>query len=196
MGGRRLLNRILALRVTLGAPGALEDAESQYREARSQTLRMGALAAVNESPEALRAELLADFEGRYRDDPLVLDKWFALEAASQVPGGFERLERLLEHPGFQWSNPNRVRAVLGPFMAANHRHFHHPDGEGYRRIGTLIEHLDGLNPQTAARLVQPLTRWRRLDPGRSTQMHTVLERLAGKRLSRDLADVVQRALAP
>jgi aminopeptidase N len=196
MGGRRLLNRILALRVTLGARGAFEDAETQYREARSQTLRMGALTAVNESPEALRAELLADFEERHRDDPLVLDKWFALEAGSQVPGGFERLDRLLEHPGFQWSNPNRVRAVLGPFMAANHRHFHRPDGEGYRRIGALIEHLDGLNPQTAARLVQPLTRWRRLDPGRSTQMHAVLEQLADKSLSRDLADVVQRALAP
>ncbi len=196
MGGRRLLNRILALRVALRAPGAPEDAERQYRQARSQTLRMGALAAVNENPEALRADLLADFEKRYRDDPLVLDKWFALEAGSQVPGGFERMDRLLAHPRFRWSNPNRVRAVLGPFMASNHRHFHRPDGEGYRRIGAIIEHLDGLNPQTAARLVQPLTRWRRLDPVRSAQMRAALEQLAGKSLSRDLDDVVQRALAP
>ena len=196
MGGRRLLNRILALRVALRAQGALEDAERQYRQARSQTLRMGALAAVNENPEALRADLLADFEKRYRDDPLVLDKWFALEAGSQVPGGFERLDRLLEHPGFRWSNPNRVRAVLGPFMASNHRHFHRPDGAGYRRIGALIEHLDGLNPQTAARLVQPLTRWRRLDAARSAQMRAALEQLAGRNLSRDLDDVVQRALVP
>jgi aminopeptidase N len=196
MGERRLLNRILALRVALGAHGALEDAERQYRQSRSQTLRMGALAALNESPQALRAELLADFEKRYRDDPLVLDKWFALEAGSQVPGGFERLERLLEHPGFRWSNPNRVRAVLGPFMASNHRHFHRLDGEGYRRIGALIEHLDGLNPQTAARLVQPLTRWQRLDPARSVLMRAALEQFADKDLSRDLADVVQRALAP
>jgi aminopeptidase N len=140
---------------------------------------------------------LSDFECRYHDDPLVLDKWFSLQAGSQVPGGLERLERLLDHPGFRWSNPNRVRAVLGPFMAANHRHFHREDGQGYRRIGAFIERLDGLNPQTAARLVQPLTRWRRLDPVRGARMRAELERLAGlDGLSHDLNDVIQRALAP
>jgi aminopeptidase N len=82
-------------------------------------------------------------------------------------------------------------------MAANHRHFHREDGQGYRRIGAFIERLDGLNPQTAARLVQPLTRWRRLDPVRGARMRAELERLAGlDGLSRDLNDVIQRALAP
>ncbi len=195
MGQRRLLNRLLALRVAVGAEDALAEAEGQYREARSQTLAMGALAAVNESTDPVRGELLADFERRYRNDPLVLDKWFALEAGSQVGDGFARLQRLLEHPGFRWSNPNRVRAVLGPFMAQNHRHFHQADGAGYQRIAGYVEHLDTLNPQTAARLAQPLTRWRRLDPARSAQMHAALEQLAAKDLSRDLDDVVARALA-
>ncbi len=195
MGQRRLLNRILALRVAVGATGAVEEASRQYREARSQTLSMGALAAINESSGPVRGELLADFERRHRDDPLVLDKWFALEAGSQVGDGFGRLERLLGHPGFRWSNPNRVRAVLGPFMAQNHRHFHRADGTGYQCIAGYLEYLDTLNPQTAARLAQPLTRWQRLDPGRSAQMRAALEELAGKNLSRDLADVVQRGLA-
>jgi aminopeptidase N len=196
MGQRRLLNQILAMRVVLDADGAVETAARQYRDASSQTLRMGALGALNHCDHPVRDELLEDFERRYRKDPLVLDKWFALEAGSQVPGGFERLDRLLEHPGFRWSNPNRVRAVLGPFMAANHRHFHRPDGEGYRRIGGFIERLDALNPQTAARLVQPLTRWRRLDPPRGQRMRAELERLAGlDGRSRDLTDVIQRALA-
>jgi aminopeptidase N len=196
MGQRRLLNRVLALRVALGVDDAVDEAARQYREARSQTLAMGALAAVNDSADPVRGELLADFEQRYRDDPLVLDKWFGLEAGSQVGDGLARLERLLDHPGFRWSNPNRVRAVLGPFMAQNHRHFHRADGLGYQRISRYLERLDALNPQTAARLAQPLTRWRRLDPARSTQMHAALEHLAGKDVSRDLADVVQRALAP
>jgi aminopeptidase N len=197
MGRRRLLNQILGMRVALEAEGAVEAAARQYREAQSQTLRMGALGALNDAEHPLRDELLEDFERRYHDDPLVLDKWFALQAGSQVPGGLERLERLLDHPGFRWSNPNRVRAVLGPFMAANHRHFHREDGVGYRRIGAFIERLDGLNPQTAARLVQPLTRWRRMDPARGLQMRAELERLAGlEGLSRDLTDMVQRALAP
>jgi len=195
MGQRRLLNRILALRVAVGAEGAVAEAARQYREASSQTLAMAALAAVNESTDPVRGELLADFERRYRNDPLVLDKWFALEAGSQVGDGFARLERLLEHPGFRWPNPNRVRAVLGPFMAQNHRHFHQADGTGYRRLAGYLEQLDALNPQTAARLAQPLTRWQRLEPNRSAQMRAVLEQLAGKDLSRDLADVVQRGLA-
>ncbi|WP_043739860.1 aminopeptidase N [Thioalkalivibrio nitratireducens] len=195
MGERRLLNRLLAVRVAAGAEGALQEAARQYHEARSQTLAMGALAAVNESAECVRGELLADLEHRYRHDPLVLDKWFALESASQVGDGFARLERLLEHPGFRWSNPNRVRAVLGPFMAQNHRHFHRVDGAGYQRIAGYLERLDALNPQTAARLVIPLTRWRRLDEARSARMRASLEELAGKGLSKDLADVVERGLA-
>ena len=197
MGKRRLLNRILALRVAVGDATAAEDAARQYREAASQTLRMGALHALNDSGHPLRAELLADFERRHHGDPVVLDKWFALEAGSQADGGFERLGCLLDHPGFRWTNPNRVRAVLGPFTAQNHRHFHQADGAGYRRMVEYLGRLDALNPQTAARLVQPLTRWRRLDPQRSEQMRAALQQLARRRdLSRDLADMIQRGLAP
>jgi len=196
MGSRRLLNRILALRVALEAPGAVVDAARQYQQARSQTLRMGALEALNDADTRQRTELLAEFEQHNRNDALVLDKWFGLEAGSQIPGGLERLERLLEHPGFRWSNPNRVRAVLGPFMAHNHRHFHQADGAGYQQIAGYLERLDALNPQTAAALARPLTRWRRLDPVRSARMREALERLAARDgLSRDLADVIQRALA-
>ncbi|WP_018938183.1 MULTISPECIES: aminopeptidase N [unclassified Thioalkalivibrio] len=196
MGRRQLRNRLLALRVAARDQAAVPEALAQYQKARSQTMRMGALNAVNELDHEARQVLLADFEKRYRDDPLVLDKYFGLQAGSQVAGGFERLDALLEHPGFRWTNPNRVRAVLGPFMARNERHFHQDDGEGYRRMGGFVEKLDAMNPQTAARLAQPLTRWRKVDTVRSELMRAELERLAALELSRDLRDVIERALAP
>ncbi|WP_019589788.1 MULTISPECIES: aminopeptidase N [unclassified Thioalkalivibrio] len=195
MGQRRLRNRLLTLRVAAGDESAVPEVLEQYRKARSQTMRMGALNAINDLNHEARGLLLADFERRYHDDPLVLDKYFGLQAASQVPGGFDRLEYLLQHPGFRWSNPNRVRAVLGPFMARNERHFHQADGEGYHRIAGFVEKLDRMNPQTAARLVQPLTRWRKVDPARGEQMRAELERLAALEISRDLRDVIERALA-
>ncbi|WP_018882426.1 MULTISPECIES: aminopeptidase N [unclassified Thioalkalivibrio] len=195
MGLRQLRNRLLALRVAARDQAAVPEALAQYQKARSMTMRMGALNAVNELDHEAREVLLTDFEQRYRDDPLVLDKYFGLQAGSQVPGGFERLEALLEHPGFRWTNPNRVRAVLGPFMARNERHFHQEDGEGYRRMGGFVEKLDAMNPQTAARLAQPLTRWQKVDSVRGGQMRAELERLAALGLSRDLRDVIERALA-
>ncbi|MBS3800593.1 MAG: aminopeptidase N, partial [Thioalkalivibrio sp.] len=195
MGRRHLRNRLLALRVAARDQAVVPEALTQYRKARSQTMRMGALNAVNDLDHEAREVLLADFEQRYRNDPLVLDKYFGLQAGSQVAGGFERLDALLEHPGFRWTNPNRVRAVLGPFMARNERHFHREDGEGYRRMGGFIEKLDAMNPQTAARLAQPLTRWRKVDTARGEQMRAELERLAALEISRDLRDVIERALA-
>ncbi|MGM0672064.1 aminopeptidase N [Thioalkalivibrio sp.] len=195
MGRRQLRNRLLVLRVAARDQAAVPEALAQYQKAHSQTMRMGALNAVNDLDHEARQVLLADFERRYRNDPLVLDKYFGLQAGSQVAGGFERLDALLEHPGFRWTNPNRVRAVLGPFMARNERHFHQDDGEGYRRMGAFVEKLDAMNPQTAARLAQPLTRWRKVDTARGEQMRTELERLAALEISRDLRDVIERALA-
>lgn len=195
IGQRRLRNRLLALRVALRQSGALDEAVAQYQAAQSLTLRMGALAALNQQDAPQREALLADFEQRALPEPLLLDRWFALEAACPLSGGFARMDRLLTHPGFRWTNPNRVRAVLAPFMRQNYPHFHQADGAGYRYIGAHLEHLDGLNPQTAASLARPLTRWRNLDPQRAEAMQAVLERLAKRPgLSHELGDVVQRAL--
>lgn len=193
MGLRRLRNRILAIRVALDAPGAVEEALDQCQRASSMTLRMGALIAINDRL-GVRDEPLAAFEARYRDDPLVLDKFFGLQAASAAEGGFDRLDALIGHPGYRWENPNRVRAVWGPFMANNDSHFHRIDGEGYRRVSAMIERLDALNPQTAARLVQPLTRWRKVDQQRGELMRAALERLLRGQPSRDLRDVLDRAI--
>lgn len=196
MGLRRLRNRVLALCVALEIKGAMTDAAIQFREAANQTLRMGALFALNDQAHPLRNELMAEFEREARDDPLRLDKWFALEAASLIPGGLARVEQLTQHEGFRWSNPNRVRAVLGPFMAQNHIHFHLHDGAGYRYIAQCLDRLDSINPQTAAALARPLTRWRRLDVQRRSKMRAALESLAVREgLSRELGDVVKRGLA-
>lgn len=200
MGQRRLRNRILTLRVACSTGAAQElaiaAAVTQYHAAQGQTLRMGALLALNDQDVSQRETLLAAFEQRFHQDPLVLDKWFALQASSSVGDGCARLETLYAHPQFRWSNPNRVRAVLAPFMAQNHRHFHQVSGEGYQHIIARLEALDRLNPQTAAKLVQPFARWRRLDPQRAAAMHTALTTLAARSdLSRDLRDVLARMLA-
>jgi aminopeptidase N len=196
MGKRRLSRRLLAVLVAVDPEQGLARAMAQYRTAASQTLRMGALHAINPCAHPIREELLADFEARFRNDPVVLDKWLGLQASSQIGGGLERIERLFEHPGFRWTNPNRVRAVIGPFMAQNHALFHAVDGSGYRWVMRWLEHLERINPQTAARLVQPFARWRRLETQRSAQMHSVLEPVLQREdLSRDFRDVLFRVLA-
>lgn len=196
MGKRRLARRLLAALVTADPERGVARAAAQYRAAASQTLRMGALHAINTCDHPIRDELLADFEARFRHDPVVLDKWLSLQASSPIGNGLERIEGLFEHPGFRWTNPNRVRAVLGPFMAQSHALFHAADGSGYRWVMHWLEHLERINPQTAARLVQPFARWRRLESRRSAQMRSILEPVLRREdLSRDFRDVLFRMLA-
>jgi aminopeptidase N len=136
---------------------------------------------------------MSAFHARFRDDPLVLDKWFALEAGSARGNGVERVRWLLAHPDFQM-NPNRVRAVLGTFMRENLRGFHAVDGSGYQLLSERIAHLDAGNPQLAARLVEGLLGWRRLVPSLGRKMRAALEDLARARPSRDVSEKVNKAL--
>lgn len=196
MGRRRLGNRLLTLLMALDSASYAEMVVSQYQRAKSQTVRMGALWAMNDHALPQRDDLLNDFEERFRHDPLVLDKWLSLQAASQVGDAFLRLETLMKHPAFRWTNPNRVRSILGPFMAQNYRHFHRLDGFGYQQVTRWLADLERINPQTAARLLQPFARWRRLDIERSRQMQSSLLHLQERQdLSRDFRDVLSRILA-
>nr|WP_293244502.1 aminopeptidase N [Panacagrimonas sp.] len=159
----------------------------------NMTLAMGGLAALRDAESDEREQAMAAFHARFRQDPLVLDKWFALEAGSARPGGVERVRALLSHADFQ-PNPNRVRSVLGTFMRENLRAFHAPDGSGYRLLSEQIQRLDAGNPQLAARLVEGLLGWRRLIPEHGESMRAALERLAQAGPSRDVAEKVGKAL--
>lgn len=137
---------------------------------------------------------LSIFYDQWKADPLVLDKWFAIQATSKAEGTYERVVKLREHHQFDLSNPNRVRSLVGTF-AMNMPHFHRLDGLGYQFLGDQIAALHSANPQLAARLVVVLNGWRRYEVRRAQLMKAQLERLAGlENLAKDVFEVIQRSL--
>ena len=136
------------------------------------------------------------FYERWQHEPLVVNKWFALQAMIEDDAAVERVEGLLAHPAFTWTNPNRVRAVLGVFAMANLLGFHRRDGAGYRLLADKVLELDGRNPQVAARMLGALGRWRRFDEARQALMRAELERVvAAPGLSRDTYEIASKSLA-
>jgi aminopeptidase N len=194
-GARRLRTVALNYLLAAGAEDAAGLARRQLEEADNMTDRQGALAALANSEAPEREPALAGFYERYRADPLVLDKWFMVQAVSTRDDTPEAVEALARHPDFTLANPNRVRALVGAF-ASNQHGFHAPSGRGYRFVADTILALDRLNPQTAARLVPQLGRWRRFDAGRQALMKAELERIAGTPgLSRDVFEQASKSLA-
>ena len=173
---------------------AAEMGAAQYDAADNMTDRQGALMVLSGLSSAQRTHKLLDYYNRYQSNELVLDKWFAIQASSLHPSALEHVKALAEHPAFTLKNPNRVRSLYMAF-AVTPQSFHDASGEGYRMIADLILELDKLNPQTAARFVSPLGRWKRIEPGRSALMRGELERIAAAgNLSRDTHEQVTRSL--
>ena len=193
-GARKIKTQALVY-LAAGAPDeARQRAIAQYRAADTMTDRQGALMVLTGIDGPEREEALADFHRRYEGNALVIDKWFSLQAGSLHPKVLEHVQALAGHPDFTMSNPNRVRALYMAF-AVNPQGFHAASGEGYRIIGDLIRRLDPINPQTAARFVPSLGRWRRVEPVRSAMMRAELERIAASpSLSRDVQEQVTKSL--
>ncbi len=145
------------------------------------------------SPQAMAA--LADFERTYAHDPLVMDKWFQIQAA--VPGlqALDTVRALCDHPAFSMTNPNRLRALVGTFSGANQTGFHRADGEGYRFFTEVVLETEKRNPQMAARLATALRSWRSLEPQRQARAREALLSMAADAQSADLKDIVERTLA-
>ena len=193
---RRLKNRVLAYLAALEEPETTSLVAEQLRTATSMTDAQAALFLLCDLDVPERDEALAAFHARWRDDPLVLDKWFAVQALSSLPDALERVQRLARHPDFTLRNPNRVRSLVGTFCAGNQVRFHAADGGGHRFLADHVLALDPLNPQVAARLASAFQPWRRFDERRRTSMQGELERIAGREgLSRDVYEVVTRCLA-
>jgi len=166
----------------------------QYRSASNMTLRAGALTILARAGAAGH-DALADFEQLFRNEPLILDKWFAIQAT--VPGRqtLGRVESLMKHPAFNYTNPNRLRALAGSFCSANPTGFNALDGTGYRFLTKIVQDIDGRNPQVAARMLGALSNWRRLEEGRRKAALAALEHLAqAEVLSVDVRDILLRTI--
>ncbi|HEU0100067.1 MAG TPA: aminopeptidase N [Allosphingosinicella sp.] len=193
-GARRLRTVALNYLMAAGAEDAPALARRQFDEADNMTDRQGALGALASSDSPERHGALAAFYERYRADPLVLDKWFTVQALATRDDTLAAVESLATHPDFTLSNPNRMRSLVGAF-ASNQRAFHDSSGRGYRFLADMILAVDRLNPQTAARLVPPLGRWRRFDPARQDLMKAELERIvATGGLSKDVFEQASKSL--
>jgi aminopeptidase N len=142
-----------------------------------------------------RRAALAAFYQRWQDDPLVVDKWFALQARSSLPGTIAAVRGLTRHSAFTRANPNRLRALIGTFSQANQLHFHDASGAGYAFLADEVLTLDADNPQVAARMVQALGQWRRFDPARQTLMKAQLQRIHDRPgLSTNTFEMVSKSL--
>jgi aminopeptidase N len=193
-GARKVKTTALALIAAADPAKAADLAAAQYDAADNMTDRQGALMVLCGLETPAREARLAAFYERYKDNALVVDKWFTLQALSLHPDVIAHVRALAEHPDFTLKNPNRVRSLHMAF-AGNPKGFHKADGEGYRMIADVILALDPINPQTAARFVSSLGRWRRIEPGRAALMKAELERiLAAGNLSRDTFEQVSRSL--
>lgn len=193
-GARKVKTIALGLIAAADPVSAATLAAAQFDAADNMTDRQGALMVLCGLDHPAREDKLAAFYDRYRDNALVVDKWFTLQALSLHPQVIQHVRALAEHPDFTMKNPNRVRSLHMAF-AGNPKGFHKSDGEGYRMVADVILALDPINPQTAARFVPALGRWRRIEAGRAALMKAELERiLAAGNLSRDTFEQVSRSL--
>ncbi len=194
-GRRALRNLALSYLVELETSDVIALCYEQYGQSDNMTEQFAALTCLANSRAEQRAIALQSFHDRWKDEPLVLDKWLAVQALSRQPDTLARVTQLLSHPAFDIKVPNKVYALIRSF-AANHVRFHAADGGGYAFLAERVLELDRLNPQVAARMARGFDRWRRFDAGRQAHARAQLERILDARgLSRDVAEIVGKALA-
>ena len=196
VAARRLRGRALQLLMAADAEANAAAASAQYQTASTMTERMAALVALLHHAVPGAEAIAEQFYQSHAQDPLLVDKWLALQASNPQAGSLQRVRALLAHPAFHWRNPNKVRALIGGFARGNRPGFHAADGSGYQLLADAVATLDPINPQIAARLVAVFNGWRRLESGRQALMRGALERLAAlPELSPGTSEIVGRALA-
>jgi aminopeptidase N len=195
IGRRALRNACLGYLVASGDASAVKLAKTQFDAGQNMTDVLAALGILSGVDCQERLDALASFYDAWHGDPLVLDKWFAIQALSALPDTPRAVERLKSHPDFDLRNPNRIRALVGSF-SGNQVRFHEASGAGYRLFTDTLIQLDPHNPQVAARMVSPLGQWRRFDPGRQVLMKQELQRILDlSGLSRNTFEMVSKSIA-
>ncbi|WP_029684989.1 aminopeptidase N [Tatumella saanichensis] len=196
IGKRALKNICLSYLVFADSDKADVLVREQYQQADNMTDALAAITAAVSAQLLCREELLKQWDDRWHQDGLVMDKWFMMQATSPEENVLARVESLLNHRSFTLSNPNRIRALIGAFSSGNPAAFHAKDGSGYRFLTKILTDLNQRNPQIAARLIEPLIRLKRYDKERQVLMRQALEELKGlDNLSRDLYEKITKALA-
>ncbi|HEY3698332.1 MAG TPA: aminopeptidase N [Spongiibacteraceae bacterium] len=194
---RSLKNISLAYLMLLEDSDIVALCVEQFERAANMTDGLAALTAlVNSGQTAAKARALEQFFRRWRDEPLVVNQWFQVQATCPLPGTLETVQQLMRHSAFDIKNPNKVRALVGAFAAQNAVNFHRDDGAGYRFLADQIIVLNGLNPQIAARQLAPLSKWQKYPPAAQQCMVAELRRIAAlPNLSPDVYEVVAKSLA-
>ncbi len=195
-GRRALRNLCLGILMELETPAVIKQCVEQLDGANNMTEAMAALSALANCDCPERDQALGVFYENWREESLVVDKWFAVQAGSRLPGTLDRVRDLMRHPAFDGKNPNKIRAVVGAFCHGNHARFNAADGSGYAFGADQIIALDATNAQIAARLARAFDRWRKFDSARREHARAALERIRGSEgLSKDTFEVVSNALA-
>ncbi|XP_020115205.1 puromycin-sensitive aminopeptidase isoform X2 [Ananas comosus] len=195
MARRALKNTSLAYLASLNEPELTELALNEYKSATNMTEQFAALAAIAQNPGQVRDDVLADFYNKWQDDFLVVNKWFALQAMSDIPGNVANVQKLLSHPAFDLRNPNKVYSLIGGFCGSP-VNFHAKDGSGYKFLGDVVLQLDKINPQVASRMVSAFSRWRRYDETRQTLAKAQLEMImSANGLSENVYEIASKSLA-
>jgi aminopeptidase N len=195
-GRRALRNAALDLYAAGNPAAGTPLARRQFDSATTMTDKIAALGILANSKSAEREAALQAFYATYAGDALVIDKWFALQAAIPEAETLDRIKILMNHQAFSLGNPNRVRSLIGAFAASNQTRFNATDGSGYDFVSKIVLSLDSKNPQVAARLLGSFRSWRILEPGRRRLAEAALRQVAAAAaLSPDVRDIVERSLA-
>ncbi len=170
-------------------------ASDQLGSSDNMTDTLAAIRGLVLMDSGLAETALSDFEIKWKDDALVMDKWFIMQAIKPGRETVELVRKLMDHPAFSIQNPNKVRALIGVFSMLNPTGFHAADGSGYEFHADRVIELDALNPQIAARMASAFNRWKRYDEGRKALMKAQLQRIASvENLSGDVTEIVNNAL--
>jgi aminopeptidase N len=195
-GKRALRNLCLAYLMEAGSKEVCDLVYAEFGRADNMTDAIAALAILADFECGERTRALDAFYDRWKDEPLVVDKWLRVQATSRLPGTLNEVKRLTCHPAFSMRNPNKVYALIGGFSMANHVRFHAADGSGYRFVADQVIALDQLNPQVSARLARAFDRWRKFDTLRQQAAHAALQRIRDTSpLSKDVGEIVTKALS-
>ena len=196
IGKRALRNCVLGYLMEVESVGP-ELAWQQFNNARNMTDKAAALSAlVNcKTADSYTLKALKAFEIDYAEETLAMNLWLQIQATSKLINGLDRVKALMSHPAFSINNPNKARSLLGAFCSANPINFHNNDGSGYGFLQEQIIALNALNPQVAARLVTPLTRWKKLPEPNRQLMRDALQQIANHPgLVKDIQEIVTKSL--
>lgn len=196
IGHRELRNVCLAYLLRSGEDEFNKLAEQQYDNARNMTDRMGALIALNNSSSTLRQTLFDNFYMKFKHEPLVVNKWLSLHSCADLPNVLDNIQALLLHEAFDIRNPNKVYALINTFSMANPERFHDHDGRGYQFLADRVIELNQLNPQVAARLLEALTQFKRLEDKHGNLMKKAIVKIESSgNLSEDVYEIVTKSLS-